>query len=132
MLNWQQVRDADSGVIRSAQAALQVGAVLLALLAVAGLAVLTGRRAIEQTRRVGLLKAVGGTPGLIALVLLIEHLLLAARDDTAARPGPVVRGVDARSGSTCSTALSGWRTRVPWRSPAPTRCRAWFPDILGG
>ncbi|MFI5897503.1 ABC transporter permease [Actinoplanes sp. NPDC051513] len=78
VLTWQQIRDADGGVTRSAQAALQVGAVLLALLAVAGLTVLAGRRTLEQTRRVGLLKAVGGTPGLIAVVLLVEHLALAA------------------------------------------------------
>ncbi|MFI1994933.1 FtsX-like permease family protein [Actinoplanes sp. NPDC020271] len=77
MLSWEQIRDADAGVIRSAQAALQVGAVLLALLAVAGLTVLAGRRTIEQSRRVGLLKAIGGTPELIAAVLLVEHLLLA-------------------------------------------------------
>ncbi|WP_030441460.1 FtsX-like permease family protein [Actinoplanes subtropicus] len=77
LLSWQQIRDADAGVTRSAQAALQVGAVLLALLAIAGLTVLAGRRTLEQTRRVGLLKAVGGTPGLIALVLLVEHLALA-------------------------------------------------------
>jgi putative ABC transport system permease protein len=77
LLSWQQIRDADAGVTRSAQAALQVGAVLLALLAVAGLAVLAGRRTFEQTRRVGLLKAVGATPRLIAGALLIEHLLLA-------------------------------------------------------
>jgi putative ABC transport system permease protein len=31
----------------------------------------------EQTRRVGLLKAVGSTPGLVAAVLLAEHLVLA-------------------------------------------------------
>lgn len=77
VLPWQQIRDADAGVTRSAQAALQVGAVLLALLAIAGLTVLAGRRTLAQTRRVGLLKAVGGTPGLIALVLLVEHLALA-------------------------------------------------------
>jgi putative ABC transport system permease protein len=76
LLSWQQIRDADAEVTRSARAALQVGAVLLALLAVAGLSVLAGRRSFEQTRRVGLLKAVGGTPGVIALVLLVEHLLL--------------------------------------------------------
>ncbi|MCU7723882.1 ABC transporter permease [Actinoplanes sp. KI2] len=77
LLAWQQIRDADAGVTRSAQAALQVGAVLLALLAIAGLTVLAGRRTLEQTRRVGLLKAVGATPGLIATVLLVEHLALA-------------------------------------------------------
>src|ERR1700730_1207117 len=31
----------------------------------------------EHTRRVGLLKAVGGTPGLVAAVLLAENLLVA-------------------------------------------------------
>jgi len=31
----------------------------------------------DQTRRVGLLKAVGGTPGLVAAVLLAEHLAVA-------------------------------------------------------
>ncbi|MFG2041737.1 FtsX-like permease family protein [Dactylosporangium sp. NPDC048998] len=77
VLSWQEIRDADSGLVRTEQAALQVGAGLLALLAVAGLAVLAGRRMVEQTRRVGLLKAVGGSPGLIAGVLLVEHLALA-------------------------------------------------------
>ncbi len=31
----------------------------------------------EQTRRVGLIKAVGGTPSLVALMLLFEHVLVA-------------------------------------------------------
>ena len=31
----------------------------------------------DQTRRVGLLKAVGGTPGLVAAVLLAEYVLVA-------------------------------------------------------
>jgi putative ABC transport system permease protein len=77
LLSWQAIQDADTGVVRTEQAALQVGGGLLALLAVAGLAVLAGRRMVEQTRRVGLLKAVGGTPGLVAAVLLVEHLALA-------------------------------------------------------
>jgi ABC-type lipoprotein release transport system permease subunit len=77
LLSWQTIQDADSGVLRTEQAALQVGGLLLALLAVAGLAVLAGRRMLEQTRRVGLLKAVGGTPALVAAVLLVEHLALA-------------------------------------------------------
>jgi ABC-type lipoprotein release transport system permease subunit len=76
MFSWQSVRDADSGLVRTAQTALLVGGVLLALIAVAGLSVLAGRRMVEQTRRVGLLKAVGGTPGLVTAVLLVEHLAL--------------------------------------------------------
>jgi ABC-type lipoprotein release transport system permease subunit len=39
--------------------------------------VLVGGRMADQTRRVGLLKAVGGTPGLVAAVLLAEYLLVA-------------------------------------------------------
>ncbi|MGI8335086.1 FtsX-like permease family protein [Actinomadura scrupuli] len=78
LLSWQTIQHADTGVVRTEQAALQVGGWLLALLAVAALAVLAGRRMVEQTRRVGLLKAVGGTPGLVAAVLLVEHLALAS------------------------------------------------------
>jgi putative ABC transport system permease protein len=37
-------------------------------------AVLVGGRLSEQTRRIGLLKAVGATPGTVAAVLLVEHL----------------------------------------------------------
>ena len=37
---------------------------------------LVGGRMAEQTRRVGLLKAVGGTPWLVAVVLLFEHALV--------------------------------------------------------
>src|SRR5580692_3471782 len=40
-------------------------------------ALLAGGRMAERTRRVGLLKAVGGTPGTVAVVLLAENLVLA-------------------------------------------------------
>jgi ABC-type antimicrobial peptide transport system permease subunit len=39
--------------------------------------VLVGGRMADQTRRVGLLKAVGGTPSLVAAVLLAEYVLVA-------------------------------------------------------
>ncbi|MCW2877571.1 MAG: putative transport system permease protein [Sphaerisporangium sp.] len=74
---WQRILDVDNLVVENAQDAMQVGGWLFGLLAVAGVAVLVGRRMVEQTRRVGLLKAVGGTPGLVASVLLAEHLVLA-------------------------------------------------------
>ncbi|MBB5867504.1 putative ABC transport system permease protein [Allocatelliglobosispora scoriae] len=77
LFTWQDVRGEDNGVVQIAQAALQVGGVLLALLAIAGMTVLAGRRMTEQTRRVGLLKAIGATPELIAAALLAEHLVLA-------------------------------------------------------
>jgi ABC-type lipoprotein release transport system permease subunit len=44
---------------------------------VASLSVLVGSRMADQTRRVGLLKAVGGTPSLVAAVLLAEYVLVA-------------------------------------------------------
>jgi putative ABC transport system permease protein len=75
--SWQGIRADDSQTIADERQVLGIGAVLLALIAVAGIAVLVGGRMAEQTRRVGLLKAVGGTPGLLAVVLGAENLLLA-------------------------------------------------------
>ena len=63
--------------MQGARTVLQPGSWLVALLALASVAVLTGGRITEQTRRVGLLKAVGGTPELIGAVLLAENLILA-------------------------------------------------------
>ena len=56
---------------------LRIGSRLLGLLAVASVAVLVGGRMADQTRRVGLLKAVGGTPRLVAVVLLAEYVVVA-------------------------------------------------------
>jgi putative ABC transport system permease protein len=50
---------------------------LMAMIAIASIAVLVGGRMAEQTLRVGLLKAVGAIPSLVAVVLLAENLLLA-------------------------------------------------------
>jgi putative ABC transport system permease protein len=77
VLPWQQIAQQDNNVILNQQRALVVGSWLLGLLAVASVAVIVGGRLAEQTRRVGLVKAVGGTPSLVALVLLGENLLLA-------------------------------------------------------
>jgi hypothetical protein len=53
-----------------AQSVLKPGALLLALLAIASVAVLVGRRLSQYARRVGLLKAVGATPSLAAATRL--------------------------------------------------------------
>jgi ABC-type antimicrobial peptide transport system permease subunit len=74
---WQAIRSHDYRVIALDQKVLLIGSWLLAMLAVASIAVVVGGRMAEQTRRVGLLKAVGGTPALVAAVLLAENLLLA-------------------------------------------------------
>jgi putative ABC transport system permease protein len=77
LYSWQGIRSVDNLVASNEQKTMQFGGALLALLALAGLTVLIGRRMAEQTKRVGLLKAVGGTPGLIAAVLLAQYLLIA-------------------------------------------------------
>ena len=77
IIPWQQIAAADGLLVQDEQQVLSPGALLAALLAIASVAVLAGGRMTEQTRRTGLLKAVGGTPGLVALVLLAENLVLA-------------------------------------------------------
>ncbi|MDI6100193.1 FtsX-like permease family protein [Actinoplanes sp. NEAU-A12] len=74
---WQEIQADATEVAGDSQILLMIGAWLLGLLAVASLSVLVGGRMADQTRRVGLLKAVGGTPGLVAVVLLAEYLLVA-------------------------------------------------------
>jgi putative ABC transport system permease protein len=75
--SWQDVRKVESQEMVPFQRALLIGSALLDLLAVASLAVIVGGRLAERTRRVGLLKAVGATPRLVASVLLLEYLALA-------------------------------------------------------
>lgn len=75
--SWQNIADDNAQAIANVQLVLFTGSWLLALLALASVAVLVGGRMAEQTRRVGLLKAVGGTPRLVAVVLLCEHMLVA-------------------------------------------------------
>lgn len=71
---WQDVSTDDAKVVHGPHTVLLVGSGLLTVLALASVAVLVGGRLSEQTRRVGLLKAVGATPGTVAAILLIEHL----------------------------------------------------------
>jgi len=74
---WQSIQSAINALIGIEQVALGVGGWLLGLLALAGLGVLVARRMTEQSKRVGLLKAVGATPATVAVVLLVEQLTLA-------------------------------------------------------
>jgi ABC-type lipoprotein release transport system permease subunit len=75
--SWQDIRNGHDQLVQDQQQALRTGSWLLGLLAVASVAVLVGGRMAHQTRRVGLLKAVGGTPSLVASVLLAEYVLVA-------------------------------------------------------
>ncbi|MCW2977084.1 MAG: transporter permease [Actinomycetia bacterium] len=75
--SWQEIGQQAANLVRNEQRVLLVGSWLLGLLALASIAVLVGSRMADQLRRVGLLKAVGGTPRLVASVLLAEYLVLA-------------------------------------------------------
>jgi ABC-type lipoprotein release transport system permease subunit len=77
LIPWQATQTGSGLLVRDEQSVLSPGAWLAGLLAIASVAVLAGGRMAERTRRVGLLKAVGGTPGTVALVLLAENLALA-------------------------------------------------------
>jgi ABC-type lipoprotein release transport system permease subunit len=81
--SWQDIRDGHDKVMKINAEVLRMGSRLLGLLAVASVAVLVGGRMADQTRRVGLLKAVGGTPRLVAVVLLAEYMVVALLAATA-------------------------------------------------
>jgi putative ABC transport system permease protein len=77
LTSWMVTAYGDASFLRTDQAFLFTGATLLGVLALASVAVLVGGRLAEGTRRVGLLKATGGTPGLVAATFLAENLFLA-------------------------------------------------------
>ncbi|MGH3201398.1 MAG: FtsX-like permease family protein [Streptosporangiaceae bacterium] len=102
--SWENINFNATNLTRNEQRLLLIGSWLLGLLAVASVAVLVGGRMAEQTRRVGLLKAVGSTPGLVAAVLLAEHLILAV---VAAAIGLVIGWLVAPLFSRPGAALLG-------------------------
>ncbi len=71
---WQHISAQAAKLVSGPRTVLLAGSGLLVVLALASVAVLVGGRLAEQTRRVGLLKAVGATPATVAAVLLAEHL----------------------------------------------------------
>jgi putative ABC transport system permease protein len=74
---WQSLQGAATHLVTEQQQVLAPASLLLGLLAMASVAVVAGARMAEQDRRVGLLKAAGGTPLLAAAVLLAEHIVIA-------------------------------------------------------
>ena len=76
LMPWQAISQQDGLIVRTEQKILLIGSWLLGLLAIGSLAILVGGRMAEQLRRVGLLKAVGATPALVAGVLLAEYVAL--------------------------------------------------------
>lgn len=104
---WQDIAGQDAVALRQTEPVLDIGAWLLGFLAIAGVAGLAAGRAAQQTRRVGLLKAVGATPGLIAAVLLAEYLALAL---AAAALGLLGGWLAAPAFSNPSAGLTGTMT----------------------
>ncbi|MEO3755910.1 FtsX-like permease family protein [Streptomyces sp. B6B3] len=74
---WQDLADDTGRRLRPLHDAITVGSWLLVILALAGASGLVAGRMAEQTRWIGLFKAVGATPGLVAAALLAEYLALA-------------------------------------------------------
>ena len=77
LATWHDILDFHTNLVQNQQLVLLNGSSLVGILAVASVAVMVGGRMADQTRRVGLLKAVGGTPSLVAAVLLAEYLIVA-------------------------------------------------------
>jgi ABC-type lipoprotein release transport system permease subunit len=77
LTSWQAIASKDGLIVSIERAILLTGSTLLGLLALASVALLVGGRMEQQTRRIGLLKAVGATPALVTGVLLAEQLVLA-------------------------------------------------------
>jgi putative ABC transport system permease protein len=77
LFSWQNISQEDGLLVSDEQQVLSTGGWLLGLLAIASVTVLVGGRMAQQTRRVGLLKAVGATPELVAAILLAENLIIA-------------------------------------------------------
>ncbi|WUH99895.1 ABC transporter permease [Spirillospora sp. NBC_00431] len=117
MKSWDSVLADATELAKDSQILLMIGAWLLGLLAVASLSVLVGGRMADQTRRVGLLKAVGGTPGLVAAVLLAEYLLVALVAAAAgltigALTAPLLTESSAGLVGSAGTASLTWSTIV--------------------
>jgi len=123
MASWQGIATADGLLVLDEQQVLSPGAFLAALLAIASVAVLAGGRMAERTRRIGLLKAVGGTPGLITLLLLAENLLLALLAAGAGLAAPAPVNTDRPVGTAAGAAAARAATGRPQAPPCPARCR---------
>ncbi|GIF74449.1 FtsX-like permease family protein [Asanoa siamensis] len=73
---WQSIGDLNGRLYGDARLTLLVGGWLLSGLALAGVAGVVAGRIMAQRRRVGLLKAVGAGPAMIAAVHLAEYLAI--------------------------------------------------------
>ena len=73
---WQFIADQDGRLVKKARKVMLIGSWLLAALAVGSVAGIVAGRVIGQRRRLGLLKAVGAGPAMVAAVHLAEYLVI--------------------------------------------------------
>ncbi|MCT2582124.1 FtsX-like permease family protein [Actinophytocola gossypii] len=73
---WQGIAEQDGRLVADAREALLVGSWLLAALSIAGVTGVVAGRVVGRRRRVGLLKAVGAGPAMVAVVHLAEYLVI--------------------------------------------------------
>jgi len=93
----QQIADTDDRLVAQARKAVLIGSWLLAGLATAGAAGIVAGRIIGRRRRLGLLKAVGAGPGMIAAVQLAEYLVI----------GLAAAGIGLAAGRLAAPVLTG-------------------------
>jgi putative ABC transport system permease protein len=74
--SWQLIAESDARQTAAAQHTLTIGSWLLTVIAIAGVAGIVAGRIAGQRRRVGLLKAVGAGPAVVAAVHLAEYLIV--------------------------------------------------------
>ncbi|GAA3300632.1 FtsX-like permease family protein [Dactylosporangium vinaceum] len=77
MLRWQNFEERYQEQNRDAQLTLRLGGWMLNVLSIAGVLGIVAGRIAGRRRRVGVLKALGAGPALIALVHLTEYLVIA-------------------------------------------------------
>jgi putative ABC transport system permease protein len=77
LISWQAMAAKEGQIVSAAQEILLTASSLLGLFALASVALLVVGRLEQQTRRVGLMKAVGASPRFVTAVLLAEQLALA-------------------------------------------------------
>ncbi|GAA0424537.1 hypothetical protein Acor_45410 [Acrocarpospora corrugata] len=111
LASWQDVLYGHNKMIEWKQVAMLVSSWLLGMIALAGIVVLVAGRMADQLRRVGLLKAVGGTPGLVAAVLLAEYVAVAL---LASAAGLAIGRLAAPLLSEPATGLLGSAGAVPF------------------
>jgi hypothetical protein len=112
LTSWQYIASAAGRGVEMEQQVLLVGSLLLGILAIASVAVLAGGRMAGQVRRVGMLKAAGASPELVAIVLLATVV-------------PAIRGARTSTISALDDAA-----RTPRRRAIITRLSRRMPPVL--